>query len=322
MIGVKPSSIVTAGVFVAMYAVFAVLYPAMLSPRVVANLLTDSAYLGILAVGMLVVVVSGGIDLSVGAVMAFTSLFVAVAVTHWGVHPLAAFALALAMGAAFGALVGVAIHWLEAPPFIVTLTAMFLARGGAILLSQDSVPVQHELYSQLTSFALPLPGGGALTLHALIMMAAVTAGGLLLHHTRFGATVFAIGGDRRAADLLGARIGRTTVAIYAFSGFMAALAGVVFSLYTGAGYALSAIGVELEAIAAVVIGGALLSGGAGAITGAFFGVLIQGLILTAITFNGTLSSWWTKIAIGLLILAFLLSQKLGGRFGQQTSPHR
>lgn len=322
MMGFKGSSLITAGVFVAMYAVFAVLYPVMLSPRVFANLLTDSAYLGILAVGMLVVVVSGGIDLSVGAVMAFTSLFVAVAITHWGVHPLAAFPLALAMGAVFGALVGAAIHWLEAPPFIVTLTAMFLARGGAILLSQDSVPVQHELYSQLTGFAAPLPGGGALTLHALIMLAAVAAGGLLLHHTRFGATVFAIGGDRRAADLLGAPIGRTTVAIYALSGFMAALAGVVFSLYTGAGYALSAIGVELEAIAAVVIGGALLSGGAGAITGAFFGVLIQGLILTAITFNGTLSSWWTKIAIGLLILAFLLTQKLGGRFSQQAPPHR
>ena len=115
---------------------------------------------------------------------------------------------------------------------------------------------------------------------------------------------------------MGAPIARATILIYAFSGLMAALAGIVFSLYTQAGYALSAIGVELEAIAAVVIGGAFLSGGAGGMTGAFFGVMIQGLILTYITFNGTLSSWWTKIAIGLLIFLFLVLQKLSGRFAR------
>lgn len=302
----RSPTLITIGLFVLMYAAFALQFPAMLSTRVAGNLLTDSAYLGILAIGMTIVIVSGGIDLSVGAVMAFASLMIAVAISEWGLDPLTAFALALACGTAFGALVGAAIHFLEAPPFIVTLTAMFLARGGAVVLSQESVAVRDPLYTVLSAFSVPLPGGGALSFVALVMIAAFVAGGVLLHMTRFGATVFAMGGDRRAALMMGAPVGRATIFIYALSGFTAALAGIVFSLYTQAGYALSAVGVELEAIAAVVIGGALLSGGSGNMTGTFFGVLIQGLILTYITFDGTLTSWWTKIAIGGLILAFLV----------------
>ena len=311
MIGLRAPTLVTIGLFVLMYAVFALQFPYMATPRVAGNLLTDSAYLGILAIGMTMVIVAGGIDLSVGAVMAFSSLLIAIAIGDWGLHPLAAFAVALTLGAGFGALVGAAIHYLEAPPFIVTLTAMFLARGAALVLSQESVPVQHPLYAQMASWSVPLPGGGGLTLIAVIMIAAFVAGGLLLHRTRFGSQVFAIGGDARAALLMGARVGRVTIAVYAFSGFMAALAGVVFSIYTGAGYALSGVGVELEAIAAVVIGGALLTGGSGGMIGSFFGVMIQGLILTYITFEGSLTSWWAKIVIGLLILMFLVLRATG-----------
>lgn len=319
MMGLKLPTLVTIVVFAVMYAGFAAQYPHMLSSRVIGNLLTDGAYLGILAVGMLFVIASGGIDLSVGAVMTFTSVLIAVCVTNIGIHPLPAFALALAVGAGFGALNGAAVHWLGAPPFMATLTTMFLARGGAIVLSQESVPIRHPLYTAISDAALPLPGGGALTLHALIMLAAFAVGGLVLHRTPFGLRVFAIGGDRRAAELMGARVGRNTVAIYAFSGLMAGLAGIVFSLYTQAGYALAAIGVELEAIAAVVIGGAALAGGAGSMVGALFGTLIQGLILTFITFNGTLSSWWTKIAIGALILAFVLFQNLAASSAAQRT---
>lgn len=311
MIRLRLPTVVTIGLFVLMYAVFAVQFPSLLSGRMAGNLLTDSAYLGILAVGMTMVIVAGGIDLSVGAVMAFSSLLVAVAISSWGLHPLAAFGLALALGVAFGALVGAAIHLLEAPPFIVTLTAMFMARGGALMLSQESVPIRHPLYDSLATSGLPLPDGGQLSIAALVMLAAFAVGGLLLHHTRFGGEVFAIGGDHRAARLMGARLGRTTVLIYAFSGFMAALAGVVFSIYTQAGFALSGVGVELEAIAAVVIGGTLLAGGYGGMLGTLFGVAIQGLILTYITLEGSLSSWWAKIVIGVLILAFLLLRSLG-----------
>jgi simple sugar transport system permease protein len=108
---------------------------------------------------------------------------------------------------------------------------------------------------------------------------------------------------------MGVPVARTTIQIYALSGFLAGLSGIVFSLYTSAGYSLAAVGVELDAIAAVVIGGTLLTGGAGFVAGTFIGLLIQGLIQTYITFDGTLSSWWTKILIGLLLFAFMVMQK-------------
>ena len=132
---------------------------------------------------------------------------------------------------------------------------------------------------------------------------------LIAHRTRFGANVYALGGGAPTARLMGVPIGRTTVGIYALSGFLAGVSGIVFSLYTSAGYSLATVGVELDAIAAVVIGGTLLTGGSGFIAGTLVGILIQGLIQTYITFDGSLSSWWTKILIGLLLFAFILLQK-------------
>jgi galactofuranose transport system permease protein len=302
-------ALVTLAIFVIAYAVCALQFPSMLSLRVAGNLLTDNAFLGILAVGMTVVVISGGIDLSVGSVIAFTGVLLALAIGN-GMHPLAAFALALAIGAAFGALVGAVIHYLDAPPFIVTLMAMFLARGACFLMTGDSIPVQHELYTALTRAAIPLSGGGKLSFIAIVMLAAVLLGSLVLHATRFGANVFAIGGNAQSARLMGVPIARTTILIYAFSSTMAALAGIVFSIYTHSGYSLAAVGVELDAIAAVVIGGTLLTGGAGNMLGSLVGVLIQGLIQTYITFDGTLSSWWTKIATGVLLFAFVALQRV------------
>jgi simple sugar transport system permease protein len=306
-------TLVTIGVFIVVYAVCAAQFPAMLSLRVAANLLNDSAYLAMLAIGMTFVVVSGGIDLSVGAFMAFTGVFLATAIMRWGLDPATAFALAIAVACCFGAATGAAIHYLQAPPFIATLTAMFFARGASILLSGESTPIRNEFYEWLSASGLDLPGGGRLSLLAMLALTAFGAGAVLLHWTRFGADVYAIGGDRRAAVLLGVPAGRTTILIYALSAVMAALAGMVFSVYTQAGYALAAIGVELEVIAAVVIGGVLLSGGAGGMIGAFFGVLMLGLIQTYITFDGTLSSWWTKIATGFLIFAFILMQRIAAR---------
>jgi galactofuranose transport system permease protein len=300
----------TIAVFVAGYTVCAALYPSMLSLRVLADMLTDNAYLGVLAVGMSFVIIAGGIDLSVGAVMGLTSVVLAVAVTRLDVAPMAAFPLVVILGAGFGAAVGAAIHHLKAPPFIVTLTAMFLARGLAFLITTDSVPVRHPDYEALAAFAIALPGGGKVGLLALIMIATFILGGALLHLTRFGADVFATGGDSRAAQLMGVRVGRITVLTYALSSGCAALAGVVISLYTQAAYPLTGVGVELDAIAAVVIGGALLSGGYGTMAGSFFGVLIQGLILTYINFDGGLSSWWSKIVVGVLLFAFIALQKL------------
>jgi ribose/xylose/arabinose/galactoside ABC-type transport system permease subunit len=297
-------------IFLLAYAVCVIQFPNMLSTRVLGNLLTDNAFLGIAAVGMTFVIISGGIDLSVGSVIGFTSVLIAVLVTWYGIHPLAAFFIALTIATAFGAAMGAVIHYLDVPAFIVTLAGMFLARGMAFVITTDSIPIAHEFYTTLHGLYFRMPGGGRLTLIGGLMVIVFLAGIVVAHYTRFGSYIYAIGGNRTSAELMGVPVARTTIGIYALSGFLSGLAGVVFSLYTSAGYSLSAVGVELDTIAAVVIGGTLLTGGVGLVAGTFVGVIIQGLIQTYIVFDGTLSSWWTKIVVGLLLFAFIALQRL------------
>ncbi|QRM55486.1 galactofuranose ABC transporter, permease protein YjfF [Sinorhizobium sp. BG8] len=296
-------------IFIVAYALCTLQYPNMLSTRVIGNLLTDNAFLGIAAVGMTFVILSGGIDLSIGSVIAFTGVFLAVVLENTSIHPLLAFVAVLAITTLFGALMGAIIHHLEMPPFIVTLAGMFLARGMAFVLSIDSVPIKHPFYATLKSFYYKLPGGGRITLIGGLMLLVFVVGIFIAQRTRFGTNVYALGGGVQTARLMGVPVGRTTILIYSLSGFLAGLSGIVFSLYTSAGYSLAAVGVELDAIAAVVIGGTLLTGGSGFIGGTLVGLLIQGLIQTYITFDGSLSSWWTKILIGFLLFAFILLQK-------------
>jgi simple sugar transport system permease protein len=271
---------------------------------------------------MTFVIISGGIDLSVGSVIGFSTVFVALSIERLGIPPLLAFVLLLLLCAAFGAAMGAIVHFFEMPPFIVTLAGMFVARGVSFLMSTESTPINAPLYSDVSDFAIMLPGGGRLTAIALIMLAVVIAGTVLLRFTRFGANTYALGGNRTATALMGVAVGSMTVRIYMLSSVLAGLAGIVFSFYTAAGYSLSAVGVELDTIAAVVIGGTLLTGGQGSVLGTFIGVLIQGLIQTYINFDGTLSSWWTKIATGILLFAFIaLQQAIVGLAGR-SRPHR
>jgi simple sugar transport system permease protein len=301
--------IATIVIFVVSYAACAVQYPNILSTRVVGNLLTDNAFLGIAAVGMTFVILSGGIDLSIGSVIAFTGIFLAVLLENTAIHPLTAFVLVLIITTLFGAIMGAIIYYLEMPAFIVTLAGMFLARGMAFVLSIDSIPIKHPFYATMKTFYYKLPGGGRITLIGGLMLLVFAAGILIAQRTRFGTNVYALGGGAQTSALMGVPVGRTTMMIYGLSGFLAGLSGIVYSLYTSAGYSLATVGVELDAIAAVVIGGTLLTGGAGFVGGTLVGVLIQGLIQTYITFDGSLSSWWTKILIGALLFAFILMQK-------------
>ena len=296
-------------IFLLAYLLCWLQFPNILSTRVVGNLLTDNAYLGIVAVGMTLVILSGGIDLSVGSVIAFSGVFIAVVLRDTSLHPLIVFAMLLALTTAFGAAMGFLIYRLAMPAFIVTLAGMFLARGAAYMLSIDSVPIQHPFYEIMQDAYWLMPGKGRLTLIGIIMLLTVLCGMIVAHKTRFGTSVYALGGGEATARLMGVRQGKTTVMVYGFSGLMAGLSGIVFSIYTGSGYSLATVGTELTAIAAVVIGGTLLTGGAGYMFGTLVGVLTMGLIQTYIVFDGTLSSWWTKIVIGILLLVFILLQK-------------
>ncbi|MEJ8307658.1 galactofuranose ABC transporter, permease protein YjfF [Agrobacterium larrymoorei] len=299
----------TLAIFIIAYALCVSQYPGILSTRVIGNLLTDNAFLGIAAVGMTFVILSGGIDLSIGSVIAFASVFVATLVNGYGVHPLVAFAAVLVIATIFGSLMGAMIRFLAIPPFVVTLAGMFLARGAAYLMSTDSVPISHPVIDAIQGFYIRVPGGGRLTALAILMLIVFAVGMLVAARTRFGANVYALGGNQQSAELMGVPVAKTTIGIYALSGFLSGLAGIVYTLYTSSGYSLATVGVELDAIAAVVIGGTLLTGGTGLVAGTFIGLMIQGLIQTYIVFDGTLSSWWTKIVIGILLFIFIVLQR-------------
>jgi simple sugar transport system permease protein len=291
-----------------------VAYTGFFSAQVFLNLLIDNAFLCIVGVGMTFVILSGGIDLSVGSVIALTTMVSAALVEHHHWSAWQAIPVVLAIGTAFGALMGGLIQRFRLQPFIVTLAGMFLARGLCYLISIDSISITDATYTAISQTRIPLWPGAAgesasVTVGALLALGMLAVGIWLAHATEFGRTVYAIGGSEPSALLMGLPVARTTVLVYTFSGFCSALAGVVFTFYMLSGYGLHAVGLELDAIAAVVIGGTLLSGGVGFVAGTLFGVLILGIIQTLIAFDGSLSSWWTRIVIGALLFVFCLLQR-------------
>ena len=305
------TSAATVVLLVAMLLAGGQAYDGFLSLQVMLNLLIDNAFLLVLAIGMGVVILSGGIDLSVGAVLALSTMVAAwlLQVAQW--PPLAVIAVVLLGGAAFGGCMGAIIHFFRLQPFIVTLAGMFLARGLCYLISIESITIEDPLFVAMSQTQLPFLGG-FLSPGALVAIGMLLLSVWMAHYSSFGRAVYAIGGNEQSAAMMGLAVGRTKVLVYAFSGFCAALGGLLFSFYMLSGYGLHAQGTELDAIAAVVIGGTLLTGGYGYVLGALSGVLVLGTIQTLIAFDGTLSSWWTKIVIGALLFVFCVVQRLMG----------
>jgi galactofuranose transport system permease protein len=300
----------TVSLFLVMALLGSVLYTGFFSAQVFLNLLIDNAFLCIVAVGMTFVILSGGIDLSVGSVIALTTMVSASLVEKHGWSPGAVLPLVLLMGTGFGALQGVLIQRFRLQPFIVTLAGMFLARGLCYLISIDSVSITNPFYTEVSQLRVPLWEGAELSVSAIIALAVVVLAVFVAHYTQFGRTVYAIGGNEHSAVLMGLPVRSTLIGVYTVSGFCSALAGVVFTFYMLSGYGLHAVGLELDAIAAVVIGGTLLTGGVGYVLGTLFGVLMLGIIQTLIMFDGSLSSWWTRIVIGGLLFVFCLLQRV------------
>jgi len=297
----------------AMVTFGSVMYTGFFSAQVFLNLLIDNAFLLVVAVGMTFVILTGGIDLSVGSVVALTTMVSAALVETRRWPPVVVIPLVLAGGAVFGTLQGWLIQRFRLQPFIVTLAGMFLARGLCYVISIDSISITEPTFTAIAQTRIPLFGGTALSVGSVIALATFAIAVFVAHGTAFGRNVYAIGGNAHSALLMGLPVARTVVGVYALSGFCAALGGVLFTFYMLSGYGLHAQGLELDAIASVVIGGTLLAGGVGLVAGTLCGVLMLGLIQTLITFDGTLSAWWTRIVIGALLLAFCLLQRLTQR---------
>lgn len=309
----------TAAIFIGLFAAAAGAYDGFFSSRVLVSLLADNAFLGITAVGMTLVIFSGGIDLSVGAVIGFTSILTATLVTGRGMAPPVAWGIALLLGTSLGAAMGTLIHVFRLPAFLITLAGMFLARGLAFRLNTESVGITHPWYERLANFDLALGEAVRIPTTALVFVTVVVAGYLVAHHTRFGRNLLAVGGSEQSSLLMGLPVGRTKILGYALNGFCSALAGIVATIYTGSGNPSMGIGLELDAIAVVVIGGTLLAGGRGHMLGTLFGVLIFGTIQAAILFDGRLSPWWMRIVVGALLLAFILLQRLLVRRSRESA---
>lgn len=317
------------------YMVGAMLYPGMRDSQVFLNIFRNNTYLMISAVGMTFVILSGGIDLSVSGVVALTTVATA-ALIRAGWNPWLVFLLMLLMGAALGAIMGSFVAFLKVQPFIATLAGMWFARGMCFFISDDAISISHPVYTLLGQTKILIPGLAELawsqgrtapyiTIPVVISLLLVIVAIYVAHFTRFGRNVYAIGGNEQSARLMGLPVNATRIWVYTISGFCSGLAGIALSIFVLSGHGLYANGYEMDVIASVVMGGTMLTGGAGYLFGTPFGVLILGITQTLIQFNGSLSSWWTKIVIGLLTLMFIGVQSVivagkGGRKAKEITP--
>jgi ribose/xylose/arabinose/galactoside ABC-type transport system permease subunit len=303
--------LITISVFLIGYFVAGLVYPTMQKPQVFFNLFINNASLLIISIGMTLVILSKGIDLSVASVLALTSIASAVLLKN-GLSPWLVIPLMLLMGITFGFAMGSIIHYLKVEPFIVTLMGSFFARGLGAIISNLSVTIDNPFYRFLALTPIPIPffNNSYIYIYSIIAILLLVITVYISFYTRFGRSVYAIGNNEQSALLMGLPVARTKILVYSFSGFCSALAGIVFSISLSSGYGYYAPSMELDAIASVVMGGTLLTGGVGNVIGTLFGVLINGLIVSILQFNGSLSSWWTKILVGMLTLVFIGVQSL------------
>jgi len=301
------------------YGLGAYFFVGMRNPQVFFNLFRNTSYLLISGIGMTFVILTGGIDLSVSGVVALTTVASAVLLRE-GMNPWLVIVLMLLMGMSLGAIMGGFIVKLKVQPFIATLAGMWFARGMCFFISDDAVQINNRIFQIIGKTKILIPGLMELSVAqgkpAPYISIPVVVGFLLLgiaiyiaHYTRFGRTVYAIGGNEgrneQSARLMGLPVDRTKFLVYTFNGLCSALAGLSLALFVESGHGLYAPGFELDVIASVVMGGTMLSGGAGYVFGTFFGVMVLAVTQVLIQFIGSLSSWWTKIVIGALTLIFI-----------------
>ena len=310
---------ITLTLFVVLYAVGMMNYRGFLKPQVFCNLLIDNAALIIATIGITFVLLIGGIDISIGSVVALTCMTSAKLLAETGMPALLVILLVLVMGCVFGLIQGWLITEFNMQPFIVTLAGQFFARGMTAIISRDTIVIEDPLYTSLASARIYILPGGFISVGVIIALAALVIGTLVLKFTRFGRNIYALGGNETSAQLMGLPTKRTKISAYMVCGFCSSLAGVVYCLIMLSGYPLHAVSMEMDAIASSVIGGTLMTGGVAFLPGTLLGVMIQGIIQTFITFQGTLSAWWTRIIIALLLCLFIVIQAIVSRSRQRLN---
>ncbi|MBO4386397.1 MAG: sugar ABC transporter permease YjfF [Treponema sp.] len=314
---------ITICTFVVMYILaMAVWGGGFLNPQQFFNIFNNNAYLIIIACGLTIVMISGGIDISVGGQVALITMTTVCFLENRGGSVFGALVIALAIGLAFGAVQGFLISYLKIQPFIVTLAGMFFAKGMTTIVSVNPVTVKaNEFFLKLKEFTINIPGVGQhtrsgmfinsyLEIGAVVAILAVVLLWAALKWTRIGRNFYAIGGNSESALMLGINVQRTRFLAYLICGLLAGIAGFVYLLHTGAGNASNADGAEMEAIASSIIGGTLLTGGVGSLIGTLFGVMSLKTITTIVITSGLTQPWWQKITTGLMLCFFILLQSV------------
>lgn len=291
-------------------------------PQMFLNLLINNAGLLVIACGMTIVMITGGIDISVGSVTALVCMVSAYSMEEKGASAYTALLLSLGIGLLFGLVQGYLISYLEIQPFIVTLAGLFFGRGMTAVVSTKMITITNEVFSKWKSTKIILPEmfgtynrrgkfiAGYIYPTVIVALIVVILVTIMLKYTKFGRKLYAVGGNQQSAMMMGLNVKKTKLQAYILEGFLAGLGGFLFCLNSGAGFVEQAKALEMDAIAAAVIGGTLLSGGVGTAVGTLFGVLIIKTITALITTQGTLSSWWVRIIVSLLLCFFIVLQAI------------
>lgn len=314
--------LITILLFVAMYAAGMIIFKdkGFAKPQMFLNLFISNAGLLVIAMGQTIVMITAGIDISVGSVTALVCMSVASLMEVHGGNAITAVLLALGIGLAYGIVQGFLVSYMGIQPFIVSLAGMFFGRGLTSMISTEMISITNETFLKWAKYKIYLPIGSyskkgvfhpayiyPTVIIALLILVAVV---ILMKYTKFGRSVYAIGGNSQSALMMGLNVKKTKFKAYILNGLLAGCGGFLFCLNSCSGFVEQAKGLEMDAISSAVIGGTLLSGGVGAPIGTLFGVLIKGTISSLITTQGTLSSWWVRIVLSALLCFFIVLQSV------------
>ncbi|HML67891.1 MAG TPA: sugar ABC transporter permease YjfF [Clostridia bacterium] len=314
--------IITVCTFIGMYGTaMSVWGGGFLNPQQFLDLFNNNSFLIVVSCGLTIVMIAGGIDISVGGITALVTMACVVYLDDKGGSVAGSMALALGIGTAFGLVQGVLVSYLEIQPFIVSLAGMFFARGMTTIVSVAPRTAEHELFLTFKEFRIVIPGIGSygktgnfiparIELGVVIAIAVVILVFFMLKWTRFGRNLYAIGGNSQSARMLGINVKRTRFFSYLLCGVLSGIGGYVYLLHTGAGNAGNASAAEMQAIASAIIGGTLLTGGVGNVIGTLFGVLSLKTINNIVIASGLREPYWQSITTGLMLCFFILLQSV------------
>jgi len=318
--------LITIGLFIAMYAAGCIVYgyKGFSNLQTFLNILVSNAGLICIVSGMTAVMLTGGIDISVGGLVAMNCMFLAVGMEYWGWSSPILMALVIVIGLVFGLGMGYCVGYLGIQPFIVTMAGMFFARGMTAILSTQQVSIVSDpIFVSLANLRINMPFNiGAYTnkrgvlmvpylrISVIVALTLLVVIFLVLRYTRFGRSLYAVGGNQQSAQLMGLDVRKTRMRAYMLCSLLTSIGSILYCLNSMSGTPMQASGLEMDAISSTVIGGTLLTGGVGNVIGSFFGVLINGTISSLVKTHGKLMSSWSNVLTAMLLCFFIVLQAI------------